>query len=46
MVIVFYFPETTKDIPEGIDFQTIYVYLNKLNEMLAINWSGVPQLFM
>lgn len=38
----------TKCPDSGIwgDNQTIYVYLNKMNEMPAINWSGVPQLFM
>ncbi len=27
------------------DNQTIYVYLNKLNEMPELVWNGVPQLF-
>lgn len=27
------------------DSQIIYVYLNKLDEMPALNWPGVPQLF-
>lgn len=26
------------------DSQTIYVYLNRLDEMPALNWQGVPQL--
>ena len=26
------------------DLQTIYVYLNKLDELPALNWPGVPQL--
>lgn len=38
----------TKCPSSGIwgDNQTIYVYLNKLNEMPTINWLGVPQLFV
>lgn len=37
----------TKCPDSGIwgDDQTIYVYLNKLNEMPELNWPGVPQLF-
>ena len=28
------------------DQQTIYVYLNKLDEMPELTWEGVPQLFI
>lgn len=37
----------TKRPESGIwgDKQTIYVYLNKLDEMPELTWEGVPQLF-
>ena len=38
----------TKRPESGIwgDKQTIYVYLNKLDEMPELTWEGVPQLFI